>query len=75
MDFSMPILNGIEATKEIRKFINCNNYLQPIIVGVTGHVQESFKKEGLDAGMDKIYPKPFYLKDLEEVLKQYYFQK
>ena len=25
---------------------------QPIIIGITGHIQKSFQQEGLDAGMD-----------------------
>ena len=31
--------------------------------------QESFKQEGIKAGMNRIYSKPFYLKDLNEVLE------
>jgi len=42
-------------------------------VGVTGHVQEEFRLEGLAAGMDLVYSKPFYLKDLSSVLELYHF--
>ena len=45
-DFSMPILNGIDATVEIRDYLlkvqKLQIGLQPIIIGITGHVQESF---------------------------------
>ena len=45
-DFSMPILNGIDATIEIRDYLlkvqKLQIGLQPIIIGITGHVQESF---------------------------------
>lgn len=48
-DISMPIMNGIEATVKIRELLQG----QPTaILGVTGHVQESFKREGEAAGMD-----------------------
>lgn len=39
-DFSMPKMNGIEATREIRKFLDSKGIprlQQPIIIGVTGH--------------------------------------
>ena len=32
-----------------------------MIVGITGHVHDQFKKDGYKAGMDKIMSKPFYL--------------
>jgi len=41
-DFSMPVLNGIEATKKIRKVLKEEFKVvranQPVIVGITGHV-------------------------------------
>jgi CheY-like chemotaxis protein len=76
MDFSMPIMNGIDSTRAIRDHLSEQRLIlrskQPTIIGVTGHVQESFKKEGLNAGMDKVYGKPFYIHCLREVLKEYY---
>ena len=73
MDFSMPVMNGIDATTAIRNHLTekmfISPYNQPTIIGVTGHVQESFKNEGLNAGMDKVYGKPFYIHYLREALK------
>ena len=67
----MPVVDGIEATRAIRDFLNEKGEKNgPKIIGVTGHVQESFRQEGLNAGMDKIHSKPFYLKDLKAVLKE-----
>ena len=67
-DFNMPILNGIEMAKKIRKL---KHIKQPIIIGVTGHVQATYKSEGLKAGMDEIYSKPLYLSTMKEILKKY----
>jgi CheY-like chemotaxis protein len=39
MDASMPLLDGYEATDEIRKFIRRMNILQPMIVATTGHTE------------------------------------
>ena len=44
---------------------------QPVIIGVTGHYQESYLKEAREAGMTDIYSKPFYQKSLDMVLKKY----
>ena len=57
-DFSMPVMDGIEATTKIR--------------GVTGHVQDSFTKKGKSAGMNEIYGKPLYNESMKEILKKYY---
>ena len=69
----MPVLNGIDATNKIREFINSMNVPQPTIIGVTGHVQTCFKNQGLENGMDEVYGKPFYLKDLKNVINKYYY--
>jgi len=41
MDFSMPVVDGITATHNIRKYLNENVKIdsdqQPKIIGVTGH--------------------------------------
>jgi CheY-like chemotaxis protein len=43
MDFSMPILNGVEATKLIIKHLDSIGTQKkdiPVIIGVTGHVED-----------------------------------
>jgi CheY-like chemotaxis protein len=64
----MPIKDGIEASAEVREFLDSKNVkreCQPKIIGVTGHVQESFKKQGINAGMDAILDKPLYKATLQ----------
>ena len=74
-DFSMPIVDGIEATKLMRAHMSNELELdllhQPVIVGCTGHVQDSFTKTGYDAGMNMIIHKPVYKDVLMEVLTKY----
>ena len=36
-DFSMPVMDGIEATSKIRSYLKAKKE-HPIIIGVTGHV-------------------------------------
>ena len=70
-DFSMPVMDGIEATAKIRAYLKPKNE-KPIIIGVTGHAQESFQQKGKEAGMDAIYAKPLYSTAMEEVINKYY---
>ena len=42
MDCSMPIMDGYEATDEIRNFIRTNRLPQPCIIACTGHTEEEF---------------------------------
>lgn len=59
MDIRMPYMNGIEATKEIKK-------TQPSlpIIALTSYNDEETKNESLKAGCDKFITKPVYLDDL-----------
>lgn len=65
MDVQMPILNGIEATKQIRQLPNYQNI--PIIGITAGNTVEE-KQKCLDAGMNDFLPKPLRQKDLLEIL-------
>ena len=51
-------MDGIEATIQMRKYLEEQNQTQPIIIGVTGHVDDKFVEEGKKAGMNEIYSKP-----------------
>ena len=73
-DFNMPIMSGIEATKQIREYLDqqgVNRESQPKILGVTGHVGDQYKTEGIKAGMDEIYSKPLYASKMEEITIKY----
>ena len=73
-DFQMPIMNGVEATFQIRNHLSqldIDLEDQPKIVGITGHVQEKYKNEGTKAGMNEIYGKPFCVQDMMELFEKY----
>ena len=42
---------------------------QPIIIGITGHAHDNFKKEGIKAGMDKVEIKPCYYSVINEIIQ------
>ena len=54
MDIQMPVLNGHEATKALRK----KGFKDIPIVAITANVVKGSRKECLDAGMDDYIPKP-----------------
>lgn len=64
MDIRMPVMDGIEATQEIRKF----NKDIPIIA-VTANAFESDKQEALEAGCNGFISKPISKAKLFETLK------
>ena len=64
MDRHMPIMDGIEATRAIRKNGN------PIpIIALTGSTDEEEKKVCLDAGMNDFIAKPVDLEELTRTLE------
>ena len=71
----MPEVDGLEATKLIREFysgLDCKKHLQPIIVGITGHIDPEFKAKAIAAGMTAVEAKPMYYSLLNQILKSYW---
>ncbi len=59
MDIQMPIMSGIEATKEIRR-IELEKHIEPIkIIAVTAFALDNKREECMAAGMDNFLAKPF----------------
>lgn len=53
MDYQMPIMNGLDATKIIKSFDN-----PPIVVGVTGNGLQGDIDVFMEAGADTVMIKP-----------------
>ncbi|WP_203298847.1 7TM diverse intracellular signaling domain-containing protein [Marinobacter sediminum] len=69
MDCQMPIMDGIEATREIR--LNASANLDTPIIAVTANASESFRIQCLEAGMDDYYTKPLRMENLKRLVARH----
>lgn len=67
MDISMPVMNGMEATKSIRSMEGSGARHTPIIA-VTAHAMTGDKASFLAAGMDDYLSKPVSPKKFEDMV-------
>ena len=68
MDIQMPLMNGIETTKNIRKLKDEFKCDIPIIA-LSADAYSNNVKEALDAGMNAYLTKPFKPKDLYDTIR------
>ncbi|WP_114285846.1 ATP-binding protein [Candidatus Halocynthiibacter alkanivorans] len=64
MDMSMPVMNGLEATREIRAMAG----IHPVIIALTANAYESDREACFEAGMDYFLSKPLRKNQLLEAL-------
>lgn len=67
MDISMPVMDGLTATKTIRKI---KRGAEIPIIAVTAHGRQLYKK-AINAGCNDLIEKPVDFDTLEKKLKQY----
>ncbi len=70
MDVRMPVLNGMDATREIRR--SDRQYLRNLpIIALTANAFDEDVRDCLDAGMSAHLSKPFYVEDLLILCSRY----
>ena len=67
MDVQMPEMDGLEATRLIRK----GNIKQPIIIAMTANVLPEDKEACFNAGMDDYISKPIPVTELVKSLEKW----
>jgi CheY-like chemotaxis protein len=67
MDCHMPVMDGVEATVEIRRTIAH----PPPIVALTANAHDGDRARCLEAGMVDFLSKPFRLNDLRAVVRRW----
>jgi signal transduction histidine kinase/CheY-like chemotaxis protein len=68
MDMQMPVMDGLEATRVIRK----EDIKQPIIIALTANAMTGDEQECLQAGMDDYLSKPVKLDELMNKLSKWH---
>ncbi|KAI0553474.1 hypothetical protein F4679DRAFT_571178 [Xylaria curta] len=68
MDLQMPVMDGLEATREIREYEQKNLMERSRIVAITGVGNDETRQEAMDAGMSEYLTKPVRLKVLQQIL-------
>ncbi|KAI8157747.1 hypothetical protein K4K49_003744 [Colletotrichum sp. SAR 10_70] len=69
MDISMPIMDGFEATREIRVFETRKNIPRCQVFALTGLASASAQEEAFASGIDLFLTKPVKLKELSKILQ------
>ncbi len=72
MDIQMPIMNGIESTKNIRNHESNAGIIASIpIIAVTTFTKSSDKKNCFAAGMNEVLGKPYKTEDLLKSISRF----
>lgn len=66
MDIRMPIMDGLEATRALRKEEDNNGRLQ--IIAISGETFEENRQNAIEAGCDVFMPKPVDLANLRKTM-------
>jgi CheY-like chemotaxis protein len=75
MDIQMPVMNGMEATKEILHYEQVNHLKHIPIIALTANALAGDRERYIEAGMDNYIPKPINLADLRNLIEMYHPQK
>jgi len=71
MDVQMPEMDGLEATRRIRR----EQLKQPVIIALTANAMQGDREECLQAGMDDYISKPIRLDALMRLLEKWAIQR
>ncbi|RQW86675.1 MAG: response regulator [Geobacter sp.] len=70
MDYQMPVMDGVEATRRIRVF-DREKGKHTKIIALTARVMEGDRKQCLEKGMDDFLSKPYTIESMREMLNRW----
>jgi CheY-like chemotaxis protein len=68
MDISMPILNGLEATRQVRQLEEDHGATRCKVAVLTGLGGEASRREAVASGTDLFLTKPVRLENVKRLL-------
>ncbi len=71
MDIEMPLLDGLSATKKIRRGEAGMENRDVPVIAMTAHVLAEFRQKAREAGMDDFIPKPVDVEQLYGIIERY----
>ena len=71
MDVSMPMMNGYDATGEIRKYEKAMQFDNCPIIALTANAMQGDREKCLEAGMDDFMSKPVIMDDLHALVRKW----
>jgi len=72
MDIQMPVMDGYEATRQIREFENSNpERARSYIIALTANATKEDRERCEKTGMNAYLTKPFKFTDLENILQKF----
>lgn len=71
MDISMPVLDGVQATRRIREHEQAQRIHPTTVIALTGLGSASIRREATASGVNVFLTKPLNLKSLKDVLDEY----
>jgi CheY-like chemotaxis protein len=71
MDMQMPIMDGIEATKQIISFLESNKLKRPPIIGISSDNNEDDRRKFMAAGINEFFRKPISKNVVSDIYAKY----
>lgn len=71
MDIQMPVMDGLEATREIRKYEELNEVEPTPVFAVTAYAEDDDVEKFFDAGINDFIRKPFDYRQLIDFIEKY----
>lgn len=72
MDIQMPVMDGMEASIEIRKYEKQNGLPYVVIIALTALTSLEAKQAAMDSGVDRFLSKPISMKEIRKVVEEYW---
>lgn len=71
MDISMPVMDGLTSSREIRRFERVNGCVPATIIALTGAASPAARQEAFSSGIDRYLTKPVPMKALKGILEEF----